>query len=184
MRSEERRVGNVSGVQTCALPIWRPSSRIERQLVQSRYWGTERLGPRALVDLSRRGISPRSPVRPIPILAARLSESFDIPEHRVLKAFLSILDARGAACARAAVEHIRAIEADRPWRDIAMAESPSLYESVDLPRIGRLTEALQRVEQLRVAIQAMDKLPLLKHVTPRLDELGRGAFQRSPEYQE
>lgn len=162
----------------------RPSSSIERQHVRSAYWGAERLSPRALVDLSRRGLTPRSAPRPIPIVQARLAESFDIPEHRVLKGFLQILHARADACARAAAEHIRSIQAERPWRDLRLGESASIYESVDLPKIARLGEGLRRAEQLQRVIRAMEDLPLLRNVRPGLDRVGSGVFQRSPEYLE
>ena len=161
-----------------------PASRAHREVVRANYWGSERLGPRAVAVLSCQGISAKSTIRPIPVVQTRLVESFDVVEHRTLKAFLNILKRRAGFCASAAGDHIRAISAERPLRNIRFDEGPTLYESVDIPKIRRLTDAICKANRAARLIEAMGMLPFLADVRPELAHEREGAFQRNAEYRE
>jgi len=162
----------------------RPSSRIKTVLWCQNYWGGERLNPTSVAALSRHGINPMSGQRPLLIHTNRRFESFDIPEHRVVKAFLNILIRRAHYCAAVAKRHIRAISEEQPLRDVRIGDGPTIYESVDLPKIRRLQQAMQKADRSVSLISALSSLPFLNEVPPELIALKGGAFQRSREYEE
>ncbi len=161
----------------------RPASRIARSAHRSNYWGQQNLRPRDCKRLARRCISleQRQPVR---ILREHMTESFDVAEHRILKAFLRILQKRAEICAKAASEHCRLIEGERHLRDIDFGEGPSIYEAVDLPRIRRLNDAGRRAARAMSAAESMARSHVLLNVPAELIAPKGGAFQRSAEYRQ
>ena len=127
----------------------RPASRVITYSIRRPYWGETRLSPSAVLWLARRGESPRSSPRPLSVLMSHKMESFDVPEHRVTRAFLSILGRRAAYCHRVAIGHTRSIQEQRKFRDIATKPGPTLYESEDIPKLRRLANAARRANQAR-----------------------------------
>lgn len=162
----------------------RPASRVVREVVRASYWGSERLSSIGVIALLRRGISAQASLRPLPIVDARLCESFDIPEHRLLNSFLGDLTRRLSLCARAAAEHMLAIEHERPLRAIRFGEGPSIYESVDVPKLNRLRNGQRKADELRGLLRGMAELPFLQGVPGQLAPARGGTFQRSAEYRE
>lgn len=162
----------------------RPASRVVRQVVATNYWGSERLSSIGMISLAQRGMSVEASPRPVPIFDARMRESFDIPEHRLLNGFLGNLTQRLSLCARAAAEHMLAVEQERPLRDIRFNEGPSLYESMDVPKLSRLRDAQRKAERLRELVRGMVELPFLQEVPAQLAPVRGGMFQRSHEYRE
>ena len=173
-------VGKLSGL----LPAigTRPASRVISVPSLQKYWGGERLSPGAVTALCRSGATSLGKDRPITIRNQRKVESFDVAEHRVTRAFLEILLHRAGYCADAARGHIKAIESERDQRDIQHGPGPTLYETVDFPRIRRLQEAVSRAEQARSIVATLARLPFLRDAKPELVAVREGAFQRSPEY--
>jgi hypothetical protein len=163
-----------------------PASRITRKSVRAHYWGTERLDNAGLTDLIHRGIVARSPVRPITVLQNRLVESFDIAEHRMMKAFISLLISRVDSCIEAIVNHIGALHADRQLRDVRRpgSQGPTLYESIDMPKLRRLGDALQQAQRLRTGLISMHDCSLFQAVEPTFGRIEGGAFQRNSVYRE
>ncbi|MCC2671013.1 MAG: hypothetical protein K0Q72_3484, partial [Armatimonadetes bacterium] len=162
----------------------RPASRVGRQITRGSYWGTERLTPRAVAAASRQGSSIRGSMRPVSIMQEQLTETFDIPEHRVLKGFLYLLERRTDLCARAAAMHIHAIGEERPLRDVRLGAGPSIFESIDVPKVNRLNAALRNAERLRVLIRSMSELPFLRAVRPELDAVLPARIHPSADYRE
>ena len=117
------------------------------------------------------------------MLTPQKAESFDIPEHRVLRAFLKTVVQRATYCLQVARGHIAAIQSERHMRHIRLGAGPTIYESVDLPRIRRLELAVAQAEQSLVLATAMCDLPFLRGVRPQYVAVQEGAFQRNVEYQ-
>ena len=160
----------------------RPASKVHAVPNWQRYWGSERLSPSAITALSRRAAIHSMARRPITIRTQRRVESFDIPEHRTIHAFLNILQRRAEQCERAASGHIRAIKSERDLRHVQLVSGPTLYERVDLPRIGRLHAGAQKARQSSVLSGRLATLPFLREAKPELLAARGGAFQRSSEY--
>lgn len=161
----------------------RPASRVTTTLARRDYWGGTRLTPATISWLCRRGAVPSAADCPLSVITTQKAESFDIPEHRVIKAFLELLIRRVRSCARVAQSHILAISSEQHLRHIRLGTGSTIYESVDLPRIRRLEEAMRRAEQSTVLASAMGNLSFLRGVKPELVAVHEGTFQRSVEYQ-
>jgi hypothetical protein len=147
------------------------------------YWGSERLAPAAVVAMCGRGVAPRAANLPLVVRNYRRMESFDIPEHRVIRAFLGILLRRSVFCGRAARGHVGAIMLERNLRDVRLRDGPTLYESVDLPRIRRLEEGIRKATRSASLVTRLIGLPFLNGVRPELSAIRGGIFQRSQDYQ-
>lgn len=160
----------------------RPASRVVTEPCPQKYWGGERLSPSAITAMCRSGISPQRADRPVLIRGQRRVESFDIPEHRVTRAFLEILVRRARYCAEAAREHIRAITSERHHRHIRRGTGPSLYEKMDLPKIRRLEGAMVKADRAIAIATSLATLPFLRDARPELVAVRGGSFQRSREY--
>ncbi len=160
----------------------RPASRVQSVLRQQRYWGSEQLGVQAMADLARRGISLRIVDRPVLVRSRRRMESFDVPEHRVTAALLDILGRRIGHCSNAARGHIRAIKSDQHLRHVRLSSGPTLYESVDMPKMARLQQALSKARRSSAQAVALRHLPFLDGIRPELVAVRQGIFQRNPEY--
>ncbi len=160
----------------------RPASRVDTAFQRRNYWGSERLNPQAIARLSMRGVHPGVTERPLSVVNLRRMETFDISEHRVIQAFLDILIRRARYCVEAARGHILAIASEQHLRHVRLGDGPTIYESVDLPRIRKLEEAIKRAGQCVSIASAMKMLPYLRGVRAELAAVRGGAFQRSPEY--
>lgn len=158
----------------------RPSVHIRSQVGTRRYWGSERLDAAASTRLCRQGHY-RSR-RPISVTSNQRVESFDIPEHRLLKAFLNTLGQRAQICAHAAQQHIDSIKEERPFRDINFRPGPTLYDLLDRPRIDRLQEAATRSSEEAMRALGLSRLSFLRYVPPSWTGLRVDPFQRSAEY--
>ena len=97
---------------------------------------------RAVAAMMKRGIDPTADGSESRLCAVgRLAESRDIPEHRLLKAFLKLLRARLGSCRAGLAADVGRLEAERRYRSrTSVAGERSLYETEDLPRIRRLRE--------------------------------------------
>ena len=162
----------------------RPASRTTKVMMRATYWGREHLSPKALNLVSQQGISLLATGFPVAVLQSRFAESFDIAEHRLIRAFLILLINRARVCRRAASRHIDAIDSDRSFRDIRLAHTQSIYESEDIPRLQRLGMALVESRRVELMLKGMMNSPFLQGVKPQLIVPHGGLFQRTPEYQE
>lgn len=160
----------------------RPASRVQVASQPRRYWGREQLSPSAVAAIARSGVNPAQEERPLRFIDRARVETFDVPEHRVVRAFLGVIVRRAKFCAEAAQGHVRAITSERHLRHIRLGEGPTIYESVDLPRIGRLQDAIKTAHRSVVLATAMMKLPFLRNVPSEVAAIRDGAFQRNPEY--
>jgi hypothetical protein len=162
----------------------RPASRVVSEPCLQKYWGSERISPSTISAMSRSGISPQHANRPLLIRGRKKVESFDIPEHRVFHAFLKILAHRARYCARAARGHIDVLTSERHLRHIQRGNEPSLYERIDLPKIRRLEQAIDRAVAAMANAESLLALPFLARVPAELVAVQGGGFQRSPEYRQ
>ncbi|MFZ2875517.1 MAG: DUF2357 domain-containing protein [Phycisphaerales bacterium] len=160
----------------------RPASRIRSELRIEPYWGTERLSPSSLADLSRRGVSLTHGQRPARIRRESRRETFDVPEHRVIRAILEIVAARAWHCQEIAINHAQAIERERGFRDVRSGPGPSLYEIVDMPRIRRLGESGARARRAESLARSLMDLPYLRESPAELPAIRAGVFERSADY--
>ena len=159
-----------------------PASRLATEPCMTQFWGCERLQPSAITAMCRTGISPRQGARPVLIRGLRRLESFDTPEHRVIRAFLDIIERRASCCAQIAQAHIRAILSERHLRHIRRAPQPTLYETVDMPKVKRLHLAAATAFGAASRATALANLPFLRDVRPELVSVRGGAFQRGQHY--
>jgi hypothetical protein len=160
----------------------RPASRVCNVPRFERIWGTERVSPGMLTALSHRGVSPSATGRPLVIRTPKTVESFDVPEHRVVRAFLQLLLRRLTYCHNAALRHVAAITSERHLRHVRLGSGPTLFETIDVPRINRLQEAAHKARQTAAAAGALCNLPFLRDVPPELAAVRGGVFQRNAEY--
>ena len=151
------------------LPVLRLSSELRTQ----RCWGTERL---ALNSFNGTIPAPRHQGQvtlPFVAVACRPIETNDSREHRIVVWVLLFLESRVHVCFANATSQIAAIEGDRRWRD-QPGKGPSLYRTIDVPRILKLREACTRAEKLHGRIQLARRLPFLRGLRPQF------GFPRSP----
>jgi hypothetical protein len=160
----------------------RPASRIRSELRIEPYWGTERLSPSSLADLSRRGVSLAHGQRPARIRRESRRETFDVPEHRVIRAVLEIIAGRARHCQKVARNHAQAIESERGFRDVQFGPGPSLYEIVDMPRIRRLGESGARARRAESLARSLMDLSYLREAPAELQAIRGGVFDRSADY--
>ena len=96
---------------------------------------------RALDAMMKRGFTPGAAAPRSSYLVPRLAISRDIPEHRLIKAFLVLLARRIAECRTGIADEIRRLEAEGAFRSHpSLPGEASLYETEDLPKIRRLRE--------------------------------------------
>lgn len=133
-------------------------------------WGGDRMSVGGLARLAATGLDPRRShvPRPFVSISERVHEAFDTIEHRIVLGFLRFLYYRVGDCVRRAENQIGAIQDERRYRDIKITDGPTLWESVDKPRIRRLEEACSRAEGLQKKILAAAGLPFLAGLTPWL----------------
>jgi len=112
--------------------------------------------------MCQRGTTLRTAERPVLIPSQRKVESFDIAEHRVTRAVLEILMRRAAYCGKVARGHIDAINSERHLRHIRLGTGPTLFETVDLPRIRRLRQAVDKSDRAISMAITLAALPFLQ----------------------
>lgn len=96
--------------------------------------------PRMIAGLMKRGINPIKTDLSEKCLVNCISESVDIAEHRLIKAFLLLLRSRLNSCRANVDAEIKCLEASKRYRDQTRNGERTLWESVDVPRIKRLQE--------------------------------------------
>jgi hypothetical protein len=150
--------------QIAAQPATRPH-RVRRQRL---VWGSERLPGTGLRDLASRGVDPRRPESPRPFYALRevVEENLDTPEHRAIAAFLWLLVDRALECQRRAGDQQRAIQQERPFRDIDQNDGTNLYKDIDRPKLQRLIDAGTRAGELADRIRSATSLDFLRRQRP------------------
>jgi len=161
-----------------------PVLSLKSQAGRRTLWGGERLDPTTLTRLAADGVDPRDArhPRPLKVVERRLSETSDTFEHRVIRGFLEYLSQRVGECQLSATEHIKAIEDDRPHRDVRLVPGPTIYETFDLPRVRRLEDACERAESLLRSIRHAGQLPFLRNVRPELKEPRSAVFDNVMPY--
>jgi hypothetical protein len=159
-----------------------PASRLVSESKTRQFWGSERIGIRGVRALSRKGIDIKSSPRPMNIEQSVLRESFDIHEHRAIVAFLDVITARCNLCAEAARSHMESIVAEKELRDITFNNGPSLYQTMDVPKLQRLEEGLKKADESLKAIKVFRRLPFLNRVCPDLAALRRMSIQPGSTY--
>lgn len=96
---------------------------------------------RGVATMARRGIDPRQDVGERRCKIGRLSESRNLAEHRLLKAFLKLLLSRILNCREGVSRDVKRLESEKKYRTRTSREGEqSLYETEDLPRIRRYRE--------------------------------------------
>jgi hypothetical protein len=162
-----------------------PSFTVEREQRTLRFNGQRPISVRALTRWASRAPQTRGLADGVRTVDWVKAESFDIPEHRFVKAFLLLLQSRARACASAARRHIEAIEKDRPFRDVSLSkERASLYQTQDLPMISRLESAIEDARTTTALVQGMLENPLLANVKAEFAPVRGGMFGRGPDYRE
>jgi len=160
----------------------RPASRIVTHIALQRCWGGERLSAANLASYARSGVATQKGNVPMVLRTERRRESFDVPEHRAIKAFLAIIAHRARLCGDAARSHILAIVSEKHLRHVRLKPGATLYEAVDQPKIQRLQEAVAKSEQAEALAGRLAMLPFLQESKPELIQVRQGLFQRSGEY--
>lgn len=184
-RSREEELEAVADVLETLEPLLnmiaaRPASRVKTQRSWLRYWGSERVSAAETSRLARRGLV--SAARPCTVDALKRVDSFDLPEHQLLKAFLCELSSRLRLCVTSARKHLQAIEDERKHRDVQVNGGPTLYDIEDRPRIERLRAAERRAHDQLERASSLARSHFLRDVRPSL-EIHRGdAFQGSGAY--
>lgn len=162
----------------------RPASRVQVVPAIQNYWGSRPLSPTIFDTLARRGISPTTERRPFRIRVLQKVESFDIAEHRAVRAFLEILVIRANYCSSVARRHIQAINSEQHLRHLRLGVGPTLFEKVDQPKLRRLGQSIRMARRSAILAKEMSELPFLQQVQPQLAAVNQGAFHRSAEYRE
>ena len=109
---------------------------------------------RGIPAMMKKGIDPRnaSPGRKCPVL--RMSETVDIPEHRLIKGFMSFLLLRLKKCNAGVNGDISGIESEKKYRDRSPDQGePSLFELEDLPRLKKLRRHARTIDELYGDVQ-------------------------------
>ncbi|MEQ9379593.1 MAG: DUF2357 domain-containing protein [Pirellulales bacterium] len=161
---------------------YRPASRVVTDLLPQQYWGLRRVHPASIAATARRGVDLRTAPRPVKLTALTKTESFDVAEHRITKAFLEHIRRRCALCSSAALGHARAIHSEKHLRDVHLGDGASIYESVDLPKIATLKSAAETARRCETIATALQTLPLFQNVPATLSAPHGGSFQRTMEY--
>lgn len=161
----------------------RPASRIHSESRVVPYWGTERLSPATSAEFCRRGVALSQAQRPVRVRSEMRCETFDVVEHRMIRAALKAIAVRARICRHVATSHAQAIVSERGFRDVRFGSSPSLFEVVDLPRIRRLKESSIRAGRAEMLACSLMDLPYLKDVPAEVKVISGGVFGRNSDYQ-
>lgn len=147
-------------------------------------WGGERLQESDYRSLATQAIDPRvrGHRRPFRLSVAVPEESFATLEHARIAGLMRLLADRARACAAGAFLQRNRLLSDRGVRDLAMGEGPSLFQSVDRPRLERLDEAERRAHALERAIQSVLQRPFLRASVPALGSLRSPVFDNVRPY--
>ena len=111
---------------------------------------------RGMAAMMKKGMDPRSasPGRKCPTF--RMKESVDVPEHRLIKGFMSFLLMRLRKCHDGVNGDIEDIESDKRYRSKPPApEAISLYELEDVPKLRKLRRYARRIDALCGGIQGI-----------------------------
>jgi hypothetical protein len=161
-----------------------PCVRTIPHMISSRFWEAEPICNKTLKYLMVHGISMGELHQGLRVKAPVLKPRTDIniAEHQILLAFLLFLKRRLMDCRRAISKHIEAIESDRRYREISIANGPSLYQTVDCPRLDRLRGSSRQAEHLQSLIFSAIQLPMFQGVNPRMVSPRAHEFQQSNLY--
>lgn len=160
-----------------------PVAVIRRREQVRECWGGERHARRGVRQLVGRGIDVRSPESPRPFvsLVEMMEETTATLEHGRIAGVLEELEERALSCALSAETQIRALERERPFRDVAVG-SENLYSSVDLPRIRLLGDAAERARTLRRRIREARTASWLRGVRPTSGDMQSPVFEHVAPY--
>ena len=65
-----------------------------------------------------------------------------------------------------------------------MGDGPTIFESIDEPKIGRLRDALQRADVTARLVRGLQELPFLRGLRPDLSSIGRNSFLMNGAYRQ
>ena len=161
-----------------------PHMHVGRRVELRTCTGAGSLDPDAAAWLAGRGFDPRSRHARWPVLVPGrvLTKTSDTVEHRLMLGFLRLLLVQVGECVDAARRQIDRIEADREWRHVAVGDGPTLYEEVDLPRIGRLRDSVRQGGELAAQIRRAMRLPLFGGLAPQGGEPDTPVFTHVEPY--
>ena len=109
---------------------------------------------RGIPAMMKLGIDPRNPSPGRRCPTFRMKETVDVPEHRLIKGFMTFLSRRLEKCRGGVKEDIDNIESERQYRSRSVSpDEPSLYEKEDVPRLQKLRRHLKTTEELSGRIQ-------------------------------
>jgi hypothetical protein len=164
----------------CAEPV----RALQRRSVHAGWWGTGRLGPGAVRDLSQRGISAEVAASRLPIGLSRerLFESTDTPEHGIVAGFLELLLARAGEARLETTRRIEALQADREFLDIDLGEQRSLFDEVHGTRLDRLGAGITRADRLERDLRRYRAQPPFGTARVRRRPLLTPVFENVPAY--
>jgi len=161
-----------------------PYTRLGVVYVGRACYGGERLGQKAMCTLAAQGVDPRRREIPRPFRAiqAHMREDANTIEHQIIAGFLDLLAERVRDCISNIDRHIRAIEEDRPYRDIPLGGGVSLFDSVDKPRIERLRDARAIAGSLERQIQNAREAECLRDLIPHFGPPETPVFRNVESY--
>ena len=145
-----------------------PETKLTRRRIITNCWGGERFDARSLATLAQSADTPLSSTTRVPFRASvqRVEESVDTYEHRVIVGFLNLLSNRLMDCIANLKRHIESLVADKPWRDIEIANGISLYRTEDLPRIEQLQLRLEKAGEILSQVKQVRRQTVLREVRP------------------
>jgi hypothetical protein len=158
-----------------------PAVRLVRRKELRRCWGGERMHRSASRYLTAHGVAPYSAAVPRPFTAPveTLSESYDTPEHSVIAGFLDLLLLRADACGRSAYAQLRTLKGSAR---LAPDQEPRGWLRIDRPRVDRLVEITQTIENIQRQIRRVRAWSLFKHAAPALQPLRTPVFDNVAVY--
>lgn len=160
-----------------------PASRIVRTWRARKLRGDERISPRTMRRIMARGHDVRQDTAGATVLMDVKTETFDIPEHRIIAGLLEEISDRARRCARFMSLAIKEIESYRRFRDFTISSNEhSLFEAEDVPKIEYLREGVRRAQQISRAAMRLRNNALIASVPAEALPVGAQLFGQSPEY--
>lgn len=149
-----------------------PSTVLQRKTIRRAVWGPENLRSRSLAELAESGFSFDRRDLPMKASVPFLVESWDTPEHGMIKWFLVLVLTHLNECIADARANIEALTGDFTMLSGFKDAQLSIQQ-----RIRSLEEAVASAEARRTQIRAFGSAPPLDSVQPR------PRFQRTPVFE-
>lgn len=143
----------------------------------------DRVGSDTLAALISEGINPhRWPGGALRVRGRRRHETHDIPEHRILKGFIELLEEKSAFCRKRAQRQLHEVrrELDRP----VPLDKRNGYQVVRNREIRRLEYVIRDLTRIGMKIAELKRAPFLESVRPVHEFVLTPVFQSVPSYYE